>query len=161
MKRTQSDQIKDRLNPNVNHWCRWRQDNITAQHSYSVNRNIELQSAVSCAIVHVLPTKKYLKSRAFFKGGGFKKNQGILNLLVHQIEIYLKIPGLYQYMSNVRTLEPKNMMNHELALKYMYLIHRNDITLHWNMSDIKSHPLDVIQRDTIAKFLLLSKYMKK
>lgn len=27
------------------------------------------------------------------------------------------------------------------------------------MSDIKSHPLDVIQRDTIAKFLLLSKYM--
>lgn len=33
-------------------------------------------------------------------------------------------------MSNVRTLEPKNMMNHELALKYMYLIHRNDITLH-------------------------------
>lgn len=29
------------------------------------------------------------------------------------------------------------------------------------MSDIKSHPLEVIQRDTIAKFLLLSKYMKK
>lgn len=55
-------------------------------------------------------------------GGGFKKKQGIFNLLVHQIENYLKIPGLYQYMSNVRTLEPMNMMNHEFPLKYMYYI---------------------------------------